>query len=374
VRGNNIQILQFVDSFNIGGAEVVAMSIAEGLQSRGYDCVLCAIGKDGNIREHLQKKGIKGYCLGKPYGFSLKLIGAIAKIIWHEHADIVVTHHFRQLIHAFLPAKILGKKLVHIEHDYHFYEDKPVILKRLRFLLKFADSFVCVAPEIVDWFKEKVPGIAHKSVFINNGVDTDRFRPDIIMRESMRNKYGIAPETFVVGTCARLEPIKNIELLIDGFAGFQKHHVDAKLIIIGDGSQRKLLRQRAKQHGIDGVAIFAGMQHEVEKYLSMFDVYAITSRDEGLPLSVLEAMAVGLPVIATNVGALPQLLTDKLGVLLGSHTPEALMKALLVFSTNPELLAELGGGCRSFVNESYSLKHMVDHYEEVFGDGTMKDK
>jgi glycosyltransferase involved in cell wall biosynthesis len=360
-----MHILQLVDSFNIGGAEVVAMNIAEGLQSRGESCALCAIGRDGDIAEHLKKKEIKSYCLNRPYGFSLKIIGTIAKIIWHEQTDVVVTHHFRQLIHACFPAKILGKKLIHIEHDYHFYEDKPAILKRLSFLLKFVDSFICVSSEIVDWFTDNIPGISSKSHYINNGVDTERFRPDSCKRSSRRNHYGIKPGSFVIGTCARLEPIKNIELLLNGFAEFQKNFFETTLFVIGEGSQMQNLQQQAMLLKVEEHVIFTGIQNEVDKFLPMFDAYVITSHDEGMPLSVLEAMSTGLPIIATPVGALPLLINEQTGILLQGHDRSLLSLALLALSNNREQSARKGRNGRAFVNDHFSLDSMINRYVEV---------
>lgn len=359
-------IVQFIDSLAIGGSEIVAMNIAASLQARGHKCVVCGIGSLGVLGELLERKGVQYNCMNTPHGFSLVLIMKIFKSLSAEKADVVVTHHFRQLIHAFLPAKILGKKLVHIEHDYHFYENKPVILKRLSFLIRFVDSFVCVSSEILDCFRGGIYGIEQKSVFINNGVDTDRFRPDGSVRGAMRNKYGIAPDSFVVGTCARLEPIKNIALLLNGFAEFQKDHDNAQLIVVGDGSQMQELQNLAKQLGVEQRVIFTGVQYEVEKYLAMFDVYAITSQDEGMPLSVLEAMATGLPVVGTNVGALPQMVTNQTGILLRKAAPDDVSNALSMLYADKSARFEKGKNSRQFVLEKYSLDRMIEQYQALF--------
>lgn len=360
-----MKVFQLVDSFNIGGAEVAAMNIADCLQSQGHDCVICAIGCDGNIRGYLNNKGIKSICLDRPYGFSQGIIIAIGRILLKEQVDVVVTHHFRQLIHSFLPTRVLGKRLVHIEHDFHFYKDKPRLLTRLSFLLRFVDSFVCVSQEIVSWFRANISGIENKSLYINNGVDTNRFKPDVSVRGIMRNNFGITPACFVVGTCARIEPIKNLELLMDGFALFQRQHTNGKLVVVGGGSQLNVLKDRSKHLGIRDRVIFTGVQYEVEKYLAMFDIYTITSRDEGLPLSVLEAMATGLPVISTNVGSLPKLVSNETGVLLSSHCANELKDALLGLAARRDLLARLGNNACSLVHEQYSLTKMAKAYEGV---------
>lgn len=361
-----MKIIQFVDSLVIGGAETIALNLAVGLCAKGHTCFVCGVGKNGAMAELLKNKGIHSDCLNTPTDFSLSLIKKIFQLLRSEQADIIVTHHFRQLAHVFLPAKILGCKLVHIEHDYHFYQDKPIILKRLFFLLKFVDSFVCVSSEIIDWFTRQSSGIEHKSCFINNGVDTERFRPDDSTREAIRKDYNIAPESFVVGTCARLEPIKNIELLIDGFAEFRKSQNDSKLCIVGDGTLMQKLQEQTRRLNIEEHVIFAGIQHEVENFLTMFDLYSITSHNEGLPLSVLEAMATGLPVVATNVGALPRLINEQTGVLLDEHTGRSLANAFHALKDNRELSARLGRNGRSFVITHFSLVNMVNQYQDVF--------
>ncbi len=361
-----MKIIQFIDSLTIGGAEVVAMNLATGLNARGHESVICGIGKHGNMSEFLEQKGLRFNCMNMPSGFSLFLMSKIFQLLSKEKANIVVTHHFRQLIHSILPAKILGKKIVHIEHDSHFYEDKKTILRRLLFLLKFVDSFICVSTEIVDWFTTKEPRIAYKAYHINNGIDIERFKPDSRMRESMRAHYGIKPESFVLGTCARLEPIKNIELLIDGFAEFQRDQLDAKLIIIGDGSQRQELLQRTSHLKVGEHVIFTGVQQEVEKFLPMFDAYSLTSHDEGLPLSVLEAMATGLPLVATNVGALPRLINEQTGILLEKPTSKSLANAFHAFKKNLEQSVLQGKNGRSFVHNNYSIDTMINSYLDIF--------
>ncbi len=360
-----MRVLQLIDSLRIGGAEVLAANIAAGLAARGHACAVCGLGVSGGLAPMLQQHAIRDYCLAEPFGVSPTIMWRIAGIARRERAGVLVTHHFRQLFHAAASSFFLKTKLIHIEHDYHFYSDDPTSLKRLAFLLKFVDSFVVVSSDIADWFCEQIPAAAEKIITIENGIDTERFRPDPERRTAMRSSCGIDENAFVVGTCARLEPIKNIELLIDGFAGFKSHHDNARLIIIGDGSLMPALQRRVKDLNIKESVLFFGLQSAVEQYLAMFDLYAITSHDEGMPLSVLEAMASGLPVVAANVGSLPRLVSDSTGILLEHSSAHALRTAMASLCRSAPSLTEKGLNARQLVLDRFSLQTMVERYQGV---------
>lgn len=352
-----------VDSLRIGGAEVMATSLATGLVARGHSCSVCGLGIDGELAALLSHHAIPAYAMKMPFGVSPRLMLRIACRAIHFRADVIVTHHFRQLFHGVWASFFPGKTLVHIEHDHHFYQGNLSALQRLAFLLKFVDAFVVVSTDIANWFIDRIPQISGKIKVIENGVDTDRFRPDKGRRTSMRRSFGIEPDVFVVGTCARLEPIKNLSLLIDAFAKFHRDHPRSQLCIVGDGSQKPSLQEKAKDCKVEDSVRFLGLRQKVEECLALFDVYAISSHNEGLPISVLEAMSSGLPIVATPVGALPRLLDNKAGILASS--PLEVSAAFADYAASWSLVEKTGAEARRIVSDSYSADHMVASYEAL---------
>lgn len=365
-----MNILQCIDSLRIGGAEVLAATLAAGLAAHGHRCCVCGIGQEGELACMLDRLGIRYSALIMPHGASLRLVLKLAALARRESAEVLLTHHFRQLFHAAPAAVLLRKRLVHVEHDYYSYKKSPELLRRLDILLRFTHRFVAVSPEIADWFRERSSIAAKKLITIENGIDTERFRPNSSQRADMRTMYDVSHDAFVVGTCARLEPIKNLGLLLDGFAGFRRSHAHhpAKLVILGDGSLRSALESRARELNIHENVLFLGSRPDVSHYLPMFDVYAITSQSEGLPLSVLEAMAAGLPVVATNVGALPALISCDTGILLSQASPDALENAFAELLHNAPTLHKKGISARLLVMKKYSLRIMVERYLDVLAE------
>lgn len=361
-----MKILQVIDSLRIGGSESLAASLAEQFSKRGVESHICAMGVDGPLRERLDQAGIAATFLGAPQGIKPRAMLSLGQLVLKHHCDVILTHHFRQLIHAVPAATLLRRRLVHVEHDYHSYEQRPDILRHFALLAPFVHKFVFVSDEIRDWFAQRLPKAATKCVSIPNGIDTDRFMRHEEARISLRNRLGAQENTVIVGTCARLEPIKDLGLLIQGFSLMVKALTqtgqDAKLVLVGDGSQRLHLEQLAKTLGVADKCHFAGMVNDVHNWLSAFDIYAITSIDEGLPLSVMEALSANLPVVSVNVGSLSSIVDDTVGALLDTRHHEKLGSSLAELCLNQAKLHALGAQARIKIVGKYSITAMVDAY------------
>ena len=365
-----MKILQVIDSLRIGGSESLAASLAEQFSKRGMESHICAMGVDGPLRERLDQAGIAATFLGAPQGIKPGAMLSLGQLTLKHHCDVILTHHFRQLVHAVPAAALLRRRLVHVEHDYHSYEQRPDILRHFALLAPFVHKFVFVSDEIRNWFAQRLPKAAAKCVCIPNGIDTDRFMRHEEARISLRNRLGAHENTVFVGTCARFEPIKDLGLLIQGFSLMVKALAqtgqDAKLVLVGDGSQREHLEQLAKNLRVAEKCHFAGTVNDVHNWLSAFDIYSITSIDEGLPLSVLEAMSQSLPVVSVNVGSLSTIMNDSSGILLEGRTPEELAHYLVILANNASTREHMSKHARNCVVHSFSATKMTSEYLIAF--------
>lgn len=361
-RSGTLQIAQFVNSLTTGGAEVVALNLARGFASCGHICSVWGMCSDGELSARLAAAGIKSCSFGCPAGVSLATMARVGFRLKQERVDAIITHHFRQLFHALPVCRMFGTRIVHVEHDYHFFQRDPVSLRRLQKMIPFTHAFVGVSEEISQWFRRQMPDTAGRFVAIQNGVDINRFKPDADIRRLRRSGFGIADDEILIGTCARLEPVKNLELLLEAFSRSVDAMPRMKLMIVGDGSCRRDLEQLTHKLGIGGRVIFAGLQSNIEEYLPAFDIYALTSHNEGLPMSVLEAMASGLPIVATNVGALARVVGDSNGILLDEPSPDKVSCALSKLASNQDIMCKMGARSRTIVVEQYSDTVMVDQY------------
>jgi glycosyltransferase involved in cell wall biosynthesis len=357
-----MKLLQMIDSLRIGGAEMIAANLAEGFMNSGMACLLCGLGDNGSLAPLLDEKKVPCTHLSTPLGFSPRLMAGIGALFLREKADVAITHHFRQLIHTIPGAVLTRTRVIHVEHDYHFYVKQPHLLPKLGFLLRFAEAFVVVSDEIRDWFRSRLPDVAGKCISIANGVDTARFRRDDTIRATLRRIHSIGEHDVVIGSCARLEPIKNLGFLLDCFAGYLKTVPDAWLVIVGDGSERQALEKRSADLGIADRVIFTGVRYHVEEYLSMFDIYAITSHNEGLPLSVLEAMSSGLPVVAVDVGSLARVICPETGILVSKHEEDEFIEAFKRLSDDRLSTRGIVWSGRRLILKNYSRDQMISQY------------
>ena len=361
-----MNILQVIDSLRVGGSESLAATLAEQFALRGMGNHICGLGADGPLRDRLDAAGVPATHLVATAGIRPGAMLALARLVRRERADVILTHHFRQLVHAVPAACLLRKTLVHVEHDYHSYEARPDVIGRFGQLAPFVHRFVFVSENIREWFVERLPRLAPKCAAIPNGVDTDRFQRDLDARARVREWVGAAENDFVVGTCARLEPIKDLPLLLDGFARMGERMKGtgrtARLVLVGDGSLRGELAERARALGIEDRCRFAGVVDDVHNWLSGMDAYAITSVDEGLPLSVMEAMSADLPVVAVNVGSLADVIDPEVGALLEGRSPDELAARLADLAAAPETARGLGRNGRTRIVKTHSVAVMVDDY------------
>jgi len=367
-----MKVLHVLDSLRLGGSESLAATLATAFEQIGVGNVVCGLGEDGDLRQRLEAAGIEVLCLRRPLGIRLDAMFGIGKIAMSRGCDAILTHHFRQLVHTLPGATLLRKKLVHVEHDSHSYQNRPDIIRKFSLLMPFIHRFICASSEdVAEWYYKNVPTAKTKLRSIVNCVDTNYFRFDESVRKDIRQKLGIGTEDYVVGTCARLEPVKDIGLLIQGFRELQNRlNVSGKrayLVIVGSGSLMEFLKIEAARAGVESQSIFAGAVNDVPRWLNGFDVYAITSFNEGLPLSVLEAMSCEIPVVGVDVGSVSRVVDSAVGALIRIRNPKELGKRLAELAESPERCRMLGIAGRERIIAGYSIEVMVNNYLAALG-------
>jgi glycosyltransferase involved in cell wall biosynthesis len=230
-----------------------------------------------------------------------------------------------------------------------------------------------VSEPLREYLLKRVRVPAEKVTVIANGVDTDLFRPassvgtPTVGRLRARFEIGQAP---VVGHVARLAPVKNQPLLVDAFAVVRERVPDARLIIVGEGDERPAIEARVAARGLGDVVHLAGEARDVPALLREFDVFALPSKAEGTSMSVLEAMASGVPVVASAVGGTPDVVAHgRCGVLVAPNDTAALAAALAELLDAPERRRELAFAARARVEELYSEPQVARRYEALYRDG-----
>jgi sugar transferase (PEP-CTERM/EpsH1 system associated) len=300
--------------------------------------------------------------LGKPPGNSLAFLWRLARTLRDIRPDVVHTRNWSGL-DGIIAARLAGlRTVVHGEHGWSIDDPEGLSVRRLRIrrlVSRWVREYTCVSKAIERWLREVVR--VRQTVFqVYNGVDTATYRPG--PGGPVRRTLGISEQAFVVGSVGRLDPIKDHVTLLSAFARFRAAHPGAVLVLIGDGPERARLEAAAGP----GVQLL-GQRDDVAELMRAFDVFALPSLNEGINNTILEAMASGLPVVATNTGGNPELVADGVtGLLLPRRQPTEIAAALHRYLVEPELARAHATAGRERAVSAFSVGAMVRSYEAVY--------
>jgi sugar transferase (PEP-CTERM/EpsH1 system associated) len=301
--------------------------------------------------------------LGKPPGHSFRFLRHLSVRLRDLSPAVVHTRNWGGL-DGIVAARLAGiGTVVHGEHGWTMEDVDGGNRKRRiarRWLTRAVREITCVSAQMERWLRDDVR-VRRPVTQIYNGVDTDRFAP-VRDREAIRRELSIAPGALVVTTCSRLDPIKDHASLFRAFGVLRETRSDARLLVIGDGPERERLERLAGP----GVELL-GELGDVARVLAGSDIFVLPSFNEGISNTILEAMATGLPVIATAVGGNPELVMEgATGFLVPTARPDSIAGCLERYAADPGLRRAHGEAARRSACERFSVRAMVQGYESVY--------
>jgi glycosyltransferase involved in cell wall biosynthesis len=347
--------------------EAMTARLTRALAARGHHVGVTCIESGGVLADELRAEGIR-VAVVPALGLRSMLRAPLLETWLRSIAPDVVHVHSGAWLKAARAARRAGApRVVHTAHGFIGDDDEPWYVPLLhRWAAHYTDWVVPVSSPLRDYLARRVSIDTARMRVIPNGVSTDHFRPGPpsgALRESLR----IAGDRLVVGTVARLDPVKNHALLIDAFARVRALVPEAALVIIGDGPLRAGLEVRSRALGLEGDVHFFGTSNDIAALYRELDVFVLSSNAEGSSMSILEAMASGVCVVATAVGGTPELLADgTCGLLVPPGDPAALAGALtevLHDGARRRRLAEAG---RARADAYYSEPAMIEAYEALY--------
>ncbi|HVW38501.1 MAG TPA: glycosyltransferase, partial [Pirellulales bacterium] len=311
--------MHVVLSLDPGGLERVVIDLVrEGRQFGQLASVVC-LERLGMLVSELEAARVPAFCVEKRPGLRPGVVSRLRTLFNILQPEVVHTHQIGALLYAGPAARRAGVPVVvHTEHGKHY-----ALRRRTRWLGRLAGRFAQrlfgVSRDIAEELRTCRIAPQEKIAVAPNGIDIARFR-DCTAGAEARQEFGIPPSAPLVGAVGRLAEIKRHDLLIRAFARVRLRLPAARLLLVGDGPERRPLEQLAAKLLPADCVRFAGRQAAPERFLQAMDVMALTSRSEGMPLAVLEAWAAGTPVVATRVGGLPELIADgETGLLVESN-------------------------------------------------------
>jgi glycosyltransferase involved in cell wall biosynthesis len=380
-----IRVLRVIARLNMGGPALHVAYLAAGLAERGYETTLVA----GEISRGEESMAFVAERLGVPV-VTVSELGReisplrdaiatlrLARLIREQRPHILHTHTAKAGALGRAAALLAGPGaapiVVHTFHGHvlrgYFDPVSQRLFKLVETLLaRSTDALIAVSPEVRDDLVAL--GIAPREKFavVRLGIELDaRVALNGDDRERARRLLGVGPDRFVVGWIGRMTGVKRTGDVLLALRELRARGVDATLCMVGDGPDRQAVEQQAHELGIARHCLYLGYQEEVAGWFAALDVMVLPSANEGTPVTAIEALAVGRPVVATRVGGVPDVIRDgEDGFLVEVGDVHALADRLAVLAADPELRRRMGDAGRKRVLPRYSVDRLVDDVDRLY--------
>jgi sugar transferase (PEP-CTERM/EpsH1 system associated) len=370
-QGSPLRVLHVLNRLATGGTENVVLRLIDGLDEQIFEHRLAAVRGMDPAFSGLALPGGELLLDGKEdSGFEF-LILRLARVMRAYRPHIVHSRNWGT-IEAILAARLARVPVaIHSEHGYDLdmltgLPTRRRIFRRASY--RMADAVFAVTRELCDFHARQAWISPERIRVIYNGVDTQRFRPRSSERISLRKKFGLPQERFIVGTVGRTVTIKDHPTLLRAVESMVLKGIDAHALLVGSGPELERNRQLVKDSSVlAGRVTFVGSSDEVPDILNTMDAFALTSISEGMSNTLLEAMAAGLPVIATNVGGNPEVVVDgDSGWLFRARDVEALVSRLMSLASDENQRRQLSLAARQRIVERFSLARMLNDYSNLY--------
>ncbi|RPI22786.1 MAG: glycosyltransferase family 1 protein [Chloroflexota bacterium] len=386
-----IRAMQLIGNLDIGGAQEVVRTLAEYLVECGIPTVVVAM-RDGPVRGEIERLGIPVEILpGRRHSIlsflgylkdMLRIRGALRALVKKHRINIIQTHLLRSLDFLVLSLRFpTGKPLVFwTVHNYNFalradqlpgqlWLLKPKQLTHsflYRLASRWVNGFIAVSEDVGAAIAETIGPKREKIAVISNGVDVRRYRRDVD-RQGIRQELGLPEDARLASVVGTLKEQKGHRYLIEAAAPVLVRRPGLHILIIGDGVLGPALQAQAREAGLEGQIHFLGNRSDVPELLAASDYFILPSLWEGLPMALIEAMASGLPIIATDVSGARQVMdSGETGILVPPGNADELRNAIVQMLANPLKAQAMGAAARRHVEAAYSAQKQVSEHMALY--------
>ncbi len=362
------RLLFMIDSLAADGAQTAMLNLIEGLASRGYKQAVIALNSvvAGRSRSALSGLGVPLHVIGRrAFVLGWGMLAAL-QIIRRMRPDIAMTWLFVSDNFGRVAARIAGVPVVVSSVRAVNTGKSAFQLAMDRLTAPLADKITANSQSAIAFARQHEGVRESQAVHIRNGT---RVLPEVgdVQRINARRILNVGSRAITVGSVARMFPVKGHRILLQGFASFASTHPSARLLLAGDGPERPSLERAAAALNIADRVSFLGICDDVHGVLAALDVFVHASYSEGMPNSVMEAMAAGLPVIATQIGGTGDLIEDGVhGWLVPPGNPESIARALEEVFADRSESRRRAAAAASRMRTEFSLETMTQRYDELF--------
>ncbi len=369
-----IRLTTVLDVNGIGGAEIALLSLFRRFDPEVVAPKVVSLRNAAPLADEFRASGFPVEVIGRAGRYDLRTVPRLMRQFRRDATQVVLVANYQQ---AALTLGRLAARLAGVRANIIAVHNMDLTGVGRRCLprhdvetLFLSDALVLLAPSQGRYLHReegvgRLPWRRITEVVIPNGIELPG-SPTATQRRAARAALGLAPEDFVAGIVARLTPEKAHDVLFEAVAKLAPSHTGLRLVVIGDGARETHLRQLAHELGIAHRVIFTGLRRDVPQLLPGLDVACLSSVREAAPISVIEAMAAGLPVVATGVGAVPDLVTDgEEGFIVPVDDSGAIADRLARLAADPELRASLGARARTRAERDYRIEATAESYQRL---------
>lgn len=367
---DKVRLLYIFVNLEIGGAEEHLLTVLKKMDRERFEATVCCIGKKGRIGEEIERLGYEVISLDrmKRKSFDPRVIFGLVRLMKIKDIQVVHAHLYHASLYGRLAAWFAGVPVVVTVHN--IYTGSSLKLRRRllnRWLSGKTDRLIAVSHAVRSDILNHDGISSEKVQVIYNGIDSARFNSSMTQGEA-RRRVGIPDGRFWLGIVARLDPQKGHTFLLDAIRKCLDQWGDSlSLLVVGKGGEEARLKEQAASLGLQDRVFWMGARRDIPEILRALDLFVMPSLWEGLPLSLLEALASGLPVIATSVGGVGEVIEHgKSGLLISPKNVDELASSIHLLYLGPEQREALGAGGLARVMEMFSQDKMVSELFSLY--------
>jgi glycosyltransferase involved in cell wall biosynthesis len=361
-------VCQVLHSLVVGGAEVLAARLARQLRD-SYRFVFVCLDEVGRLGNELKAEGFPVEVLNRRDGLDWRLTLRFAKLLRRERVALLHAHQYTPFFYA-LMGRWLGRRIpiLFTEHGRHF-PDYPRRKRMLanRLLLSRYDRVVGVGEAVrrAVIANEGIPAVRVGVIY--NGINLDPFGKPAHDRDGLRREMGIGANDLVLIQVARLDYLKDHPTAVSTLERVVARRPEAKLVLVGEGPEREKIEKEVRERRLTEHVRFLGLRMDVARLMTAADLFLLTSISEGIPLTVIEAMSAGLPVVSTGVGGVGEVVEDgRSGMLAPSGDDRALAEHILALAADPARRHAMGQRGRERAVAMFSESQMHASYQKLY--------
>lgn len=366
-QNKKIRVLHAIRQGKVGGGETHVLDLVNALDKAHFESVILSF-TEGPMVDKLRSDGFKTYVVHTEKPFNFNVWGAVRKIVEEENIDLIHAHGTRANSNTFYAAKSLKIPLIYTVHGWSFHPDQSKMVKMIRtqserLLVALANKTICVSKSNLEEGKTKFN--MPRAVVVLNGINQVKFNPDK-PHNDIRVELGIDKDVILVGYIARITAQKAPFTFLRAISALPDN-LPVKFLIVGDGDLKPEMLALAKELKLEDRIVFQDFRSDIPDILAAMDIFCLPSLWEGLPIALLEAMAMRKAIIASEIDGINDLIVHmKNGLLVPVLKPGLLKDAIETLVSDTGLRERLGKEAGVTINEKYNVQLMTENIEKVY--------